>query len=475
MCLNKCNQECKCCKPKLPCSSTVTSVNSSAVTYNGEDLSCTGVATNTNLNSVLEALDTAICNIPDTIENSNTIVNIGDGEGVYAGTNNLGQKTLKGLKEGDGVIISSTSTDIRFDIDPDYIKLNAGGLIFENIVEFNTANPNSGSPVFDPNQPQEDDILYWSSVDNTNWKWNGTAYVLAAANPNSTAWYLSDTLNDAGGNKAADIVRRGAIGIGVTEASASIHTAQGIRQGNVLSSIIKADADGDLVAAIAGTDFLTPTGSAAGLTGFPTLNQNTTGNAATVTTNANLSGDVTSVGNVTTLSTTGVVAGTYSNPTITVDAKGRATNIVSGGGGRTLRDFYAETSNATNTLTDLYSYTIPTNTLVANGDKIEAFYAGRTTNGTSKDLIITVGSNSHLFKTSVDGSFTIKVNMIRTGTSGVNFSMETIAATAQDVFADQWTITGWNAPQALIFSSQATNTGDTTAIIGVIKYVPAAT
>jgi hypothetical protein len=33
---------------------------------------------------------------------------------------------------------------------------------------------------------------------------------------------------------------------------------------------------------------------------FPTLNQNTTGNAATVTTNANLTGDVTSVGNATT-------------------------------------------------------------------------------------------------------------------------------------------------------------------------------
>lgn len=44
---------------------------------------------------------------------------------------------------------------------------------------------------------------------------------------------------------------------------------------------------------------LTTTGSAAGLTSFPTLNQNTSGNAATVTTNANLTGPVTSVGNAT--------------------------------------------------------------------------------------------------------------------------------------------------------------------------------
>ena len=40
---------------------------------------------------------------------------------------------------------------------------------------------------------------------------------------------------------------------------------------------------------------------------FPVLNQNTTGNAATVTTNANLNGDVTSIGNTTTI-TTGIVS-----------------------------------------------------------------------------------------------------------------------------------------------------------------------
>jgi len=47
--------------------------------------------------------------------------------------------------------------------------------------------------------------------------------------------------------------------------------------------------------AIAGTDYLTPTGSAAGLTSFPTLNQNTTGSAATLTTGRTIgiTGDVT--------------------------------------------------------------------------------------------------------------------------------------------------------------------------------------
>ncbi len=59
---------------------------------------------------------------------------------------------------------------------------------------------------------------------------------------------------------------------------------------------------------VIGTDVLAPNGSAANLTSFPTLNQNTTGNAATVTTNANLTGDVTSVGNVTTLTNAPVIA-----------------------------------------------------------------------------------------------------------------------------------------------------------------------
>ncbi|MEO6305575.1 MAG: hypothetical protein ABIP51_20595, partial [Bacteroidia bacterium] len=44
-------------------------------------------------------------------------------------------------------------------------------------------------------------------------------------------------------------------------------------------------------AAVAGTDYLTPTGSAAALTSFPTLNQNTTGSAASFT--GSLVGDVT--------------------------------------------------------------------------------------------------------------------------------------------------------------------------------------
>ena len=66
-----------------------------------------------------------------------------------------------------------------------------------------------------------------------------------------------------------------------------------------------------------------------GLTGtVPTWNQNTTGTAATVTTNANLTGDVTSVGNATTLAT--VIQGSIGTSLVKValDTKGRVTSNV---------------------------------------------------------------------------------------------------------------------------------------------------
>jgi hypothetical protein len=86
-----------------------------------------------------------------------------------------------------------------------------------------------------------------------------------------------------------------------------------------------------------GTDYLTPTGSAASLTNFPTLNQNTTGNAATATlatnaTYATTAGDITSTSNntLTSLSNLNTV-GTITTGTISLTTNIKTTNTLTTG------------------------------------------------------------------------------------------------------------------------------------------------
>jgi hypothetical protein len=79
---------------------------------------------------------------------------------------------------------------------------------------------------------------------------------------------------------------------------------------------------------IAGTDYLAPNGSAASLTNFPTLNQNTTGNAATATIAENISATMnttlSSLSNLTTV-------GTLTSGTISLTTSIKTTNTLTAG------------------------------------------------------------------------------------------------------------------------------------------------
>jgi hypothetical protein len=87
----------------------------------------------------------------------------------------------------------------------------------------------------------------------------------------------------------------------------------------------------------AGTNYLTPTGSAASLTNFPTLNQNTTGNAATATlatnaTYATTAGDITSTSNTTLTSLSNLnTVGTITTGTISLTTNIKTTNTLTTG------------------------------------------------------------------------------------------------------------------------------------------------
>jgi hypothetical protein len=72
----------------------------------------------------------------------------------------------------------------------------------------------------------------------------------------------------------------------------------------VINGIVKSNGT-TISAATAGTDYLTPTGSAASLTGFPTLNQNTTGSAASFT--GSLAGQVTGTQGATVVTNAAVI------------------------------------------------------------------------------------------------------------------------------------------------------------------------
>jgi hypothetical protein len=85
-------------------------------------------------------------------------------------------------------------------------------------VTFNADNPNTTSPAptFDPpGDAAKTDFIYVSTTNNSQWTWNGSAYVTYNP-PASTAWYSSGGTTDAGSNKTGTVYRTGSVGIGST-------------------------------------------------------------------------------------------------------------------------------------------------------------------------------------------------------------------------------------------------------------------
>ena len=78
-------------------------------------------------------------------------------------------------------------------------------------VTFDGANPNSGTNFSGTTQSR--DFIYVSNTDNSQWTWNGSAYVTYVPPP-STPWMLSGGTSDAGSNKSGAIYRTGSVGIG---------------------------------------------------------------------------------------------------------------------------------------------------------------------------------------------------------------------------------------------------------------------
>jgi hypothetical protein len=87
-------------------------------------------------------------------------------------------------------------------------------------VEFDRATPTTAGVVFTPNTPASKDYVYVSTVDNSQWTYNGSTYVTYTP-PASTSWYLSGGTSDAGSNKTGTVYRTGSVGIGATTTPAA--------------------------------------------------------------------------------------------------------------------------------------------------------------------------------------------------------------------------------------------------------------
>ena len=154
-----------------------------------------------------------------------------------------------------------------------------------------------------PVTPRPGDVRF---VSNTNGAGcNGSGATMLECMWNGSAWVPTGTgsITTTGG----DVFGPASSGNGKSAVFSG--TSGKLLAQSTLTGLIKEDAGLPSVA-IPATDYLTPTGSAAGLTSSPTLNQNTTGNAATATIAASVAADSVILGT----STTGnYVSGVTSN------------------------------------------------------------------------------------------------------------------------------------------------------------------
>lgn len=107
-------------------------------------------------------------------------------------------------------------------------------------------------------------------------------------------------------------------------------TTPALTLGTSITGILKGNGTA-ISAAVSGTDYLTPTGSAALLTSFPTLNQNTTGSAATLTTARTINGvSFNGSANITVTAAASTLTGTTLNSTVVASSLTSVGTITTG-------------------------------------------------------------------------------------------------------------------------------------------------
>lgn len=143
-----CNCKKSPCTEKPTCTCATKDLSTDCVLYTGEDLSCSGITSNTLLTKAIEALDVFICNKFEEVTNYLTLTNIGGGAEVYKGISGIGNKEIRTIITGDDTLldvvqdedtisITSGTPSLSLDSGTDILSLIvttlAGATTFSNI------------------------------------------------------------------------------------------------------------------------------------------------------------------------------------------------------------------------------------------------------------------------------------------------------------------------------------------------------
>jgi hypothetical protein len=107
------------CAPQVDCTCPVR-LNSECITYDGDDLECANIESGLPLNQTIKLLDEHVCEAISEINASINLINVGEGEDIFAGIDGIGRRKIKRVNTNSNILtITPNTDDITFGIDED--------------------------------------------------------------------------------------------------------------------------------------------------------------------------------------------------------------------------------------------------------------------------------------------------------------------------------------------------------------------
>ena len=134
------------CKPPVDCSCPVI-INTDCVTYNGDDLACSGIEAGLTLTETLQALDAYICEAISDINATINLVNVGTGKKLYAGIDALGKRKIRSIIT-QGALLTSVENIDDVTLGIDEVELSEFVRDTQNNFDFTGENLGTGAKVY---------------------------------------------------------------------------------------------------------------------------------------------------------------------------------------------------------------------------------------------------------------------------------------------------------------------------------------